>query len=172
MASVSATVTLRGNAQRNARELQTQLQRATAKAVRAASLTVKDETVGTLRQAIGPDERMSNVGRTIAGARLSVRFNLSDLTTANPSALVQARGPWQLVENQTRAHTIRPRRRRARAAGGAAVATPWGPRAYVIHPGTRGKKPWARGVAAAEPKVQKIYRATLHDAVARSGWGR
>lgn len=53
-----------------------------------------------------------------------------------------------MVENRTRAHAIKRRRKRALAGMG------FGPVASVAkHPGTSGKHPWEKGVRRAEPQV-------------------
>lgn len=107
--------------------------------------------------------RLRNVGKR--GARVGVR-----LQKGSKSTVVQATGPLQLIERDTRAHTI-PRTvgtRRLRTAAGrlshqrestgrvlsgrkilvinGSIVT--GP---VNHPGTTGKHPFDKGVAAAEP---------------------
>ena len=74
------------------------------------------------------------------GAKYTVRG------TTNPTAVVKATGPLQLLERDTKPHTIAPRPRRGqtkrralRLANGAFVAG-------VNHPGTKGKEPFGRGV--------------------------
>ena len=62
------------------------------------------------------------------GAKLGVGFDVKGDT--NPTALVKARGPWQIIANPTRPHDISPRvRGRGKARGGKrAIVTPAGPR--------------------------------------------
>lgn len=107
--------------------------------------------------------RLRNVGRS--GSRVGVRYTLFD----GNRAIVQATGPLQIIERDTKAHTI-PRTagtRRLRTAAGrlsrkreSTGSVLSGRKVLVIngtpvmgpvnHPGTRGKHPFERGVAAAE----------------------
>lgn len=96
--------------------------------------------------------RLSGVGRR--GARLNARYNVGNYG-GEAKSRVFAVGPWQLVENDTRAHQV-PKQRGGRARRRYAVIPGVGVRAYAKHPGTRGKRPWARGVEAALPKVRNL----------------
>lgn len=112
--------------------------------VRAGALLVTNAVRAELRTAV-PSGRLSGVG--VRGARVSVGFD-APKSDKNPQALVRMRGPAHLVESPTRPHAIKHRRKRALAGGG------FGPVAGVKqHPGTRGKHPWAKGVAKAQPRV-------------------
>lgn len=132
--------------------------------VRAGALLVTTSVRRELARA-APSGRLSGVGRR--GARLSVGFD-APRSTSNPVALVRARGPWQLIENRTRAHTIVAKRRRRAQTRRAAVLTPAGPRASVNHPGTRGKHPWERGVRVAEPRILPTMQAEVHAAMVKA----
>jgi hypothetical protein len=77
---------------------------------------------------------------------------------------LKATGPWQLIEENTSPHIIRPKRRsksKGRGAKGAIGIPGIGPRAYAHHPGTKGKHPWAKGVEKAEPLVAKEMSKTM-----------
>jgi len=104
--------------------------------------------------------RLSGVGKR--GAKLGVRYNVSNST--EPKSLVFATGPFQLIENNTKAHRIpKERKQRKGARRRLAVIPGVGPRAWAMHPGTKGQHPWAKGVKAAEPEVAALLekRTTL-----------
>lgn len=99
----------------------------------------------------GSPSRLRGVGKK--GAALGVRYTLSG-SEATPSARLRATGPWQLIEEDTSPHEIRPKKRKSKGRG--AIAIPGiGVRAYAHHPGSRGKHPWAKGVEKAEPLVAR-----------------
>lgn len=107
--------------------------------------------------------RRLNVGKK--GARIGVR-------TKKPgpdSVLVAMFGPAQLIERDTEAHRI-PRttgKGRKRRGDKQPLYLPGiGFKAKVNHPGTRGKRPWARGLNRALPQV-KVAAATEYAATLR-----
>ena len=107
----------------------------------------------------GSPKRLRGVGKK-GGVRLTVGYNV---TTAGdkPAALVFARGPWQFVEHDTKAHDIpRPGRARRRATTKAkrrvVVVPGTGPRAVAHHPGTKGTRPFAKGVERARPLAARL----------------
>lgn len=134
------------------------------RAVGAAALVVKNSALTELRSAVGPDLRMSGVGKR--GAKVGARY---DQAAGSASALVRATGPVHLIENDTKPHKISPKRRRG--SRGALSIPGVGVRASVNHPGTRGKKPWAKAVAKARPKVGGIVAAETNKAM-RGAFGR
>lgn len=104
--------------------------------------------------------------------------------TSGESAIVRAFGPVQLVEGDTKPHTIGSRyagvgkTRAARLAdladfgasrGGRRAVLRWGGNfaKYVKTPGTTGKHPWEHGVKEAEPVIKKIM-GDEQDAAMRS----
>lgn len=107
-----------------------------------AALLVKTSVLSQL-----PTTRLRGVGKR--GAKIGVRYDIKG--TQNPTALVRATGPFQLIERDTKAHKIEPKKRRS---GKRAIVTPQGPRAWAFHPGTKGKHPWEKGVQLAIPKVR------------------
>ena len=114
--------------------------------LKAAALVAKDEQLKRMRADSGGDLRLSGVGRN--GAKLNVNFKL-----AGDTATVRAIGPLPLINNDTRAHSIRSRR-----AGGrrAVINIPGvGFRRSANHPGTSGKDTWQVGRKSAEPKVRQ-----------------
>jgi hypothetical protein len=125
-----------------------------------SALTIKRSVQGTLRVA-APKARL-NVGKK--GARIGVRYDLYP-----KSAKVYAFGPFHLIESDTAAHRI-PRGTVGRGGRKRANRKPIyipgvGVRAWAMHPGTRGKHPWARGVAIGVPKVENaagdVWRQTI-----------
>lgn len=136
-------------------KFRTKLVGAQREGVRVGALLATNTIRVELRATV-PSGRLSGVGRR--GARLSVGFDAPSSTT-NPQAVVRARGPWQLIESNTRPHTIKRRRRRALAGRG------FGPVASVDHPGTKGKHPWTKGVRRAEPQLLAAMDAAVFKAM-------
>jgi len=136
------------------------LQDAQRRAVGASALHVKKVVGASIVGAVGADMRMSGVGKK--GAKVGVRYDV--LGFANPTARVYATGPLHIVERGTKAHRI-PKQRGARARKRLLVIPGVGVRLWANHPGTKGKHPWERGVAAATPAVPRIYQAELIKAV-------
>lgn len=133
-----------------------QLDRVQRDAVGKSALLVKTSVQSQLVAAGVTNGRLRGVGTR--GARIGVGYNLRG--TTNPSAVVRMRGPAHLIESDTRAHVIKPKRKKA-------VMTPYGPRARVRHPGTKGKRPWKKGVAAALPKTRAVFLDSITSNLAR-----
>lgn len=114
----------------------------------------------TVRHQPGYTTRLSGVGAK--GAKVSVRY---DVLPRGQAAVVYARGPFHFVERDTKPHEIRPKRRGRR--GKRALVTPYGPRARVQHPGTKGRHPFEHGVDIARPAVANIVHVGVTRAVAR-----
>lgn len=132
-------------------------------AVNRASLEAKTVHLAELHKVV-PSGRLRNVGRS--GTRLGVRYDVKGAT--NPTALLRATGPWHLVENPIQAHTIKVRTRRRGGVRAKALATPYGPRMSVQHPGVnRTSGPWKRGAQKARPLVVKRVQGAFSDAWAR-----
>jgi hypothetical protein len=117
--------------------------------------------IRTQTKQVVPSMRLSGVGRS--GAKIGAGFDL--IGVANPTALVRARGPFHLIERDTKPHTISPRARRR---GGKAVRLADGSvRRSVEHPGTRGKHPFEKAVRASMPLVPLVYGREQTKALAR-----
>jgi hypothetical protein len=121
-----------------------------------AALTIKRSVEARLRIA-APKGRL-NVGKR--GARIGVRYDLKP-----KSAKVFATGPFHLIESDTKAHRI-PRStigrgRRQRQNTKPIFIRGVGVRAWADHPGTKGKHPWARGVAMGVPQVERAAGQAL-----------
>lgn len=152
MNTVSKTVARKVNA------AAASIARGRKEAVAEAALVMKRSVEQQRDRATG-DGRLSGVGRS--GAKLGVRFDLKG--SMNPTALLRALGPWQLIERKTSAHKIRPRKRRGKRAiafGGIA-------RAWAQHPGTRGKEPWAKGIDAGIKPALRVLRSAMVQAVTK-----
>lgn len=170
------------------RELPTQVERATESAVSKAALRMTLAARASIAAASGGDSRLSGVGKS--GAKVGARYKIKR-SQHNPSALVSAEGPLQLIERDTKAHGELPkgvgkaqgRTKAARYAakqnlydalfgsGGFAgttpLSTPYGPRYRVQHPGTRGKHPFERAIDHTSPSTPEVFQREIHEAMAR-----
>ncbi len=112
--------------------------------------------------------RLRGVGKK--GAKLTVKYNEHG-EGEEATALVFVNGPLQLIERDTKRHQI-PRQRSSASFEGvfgkavlpAAVTRRSGKgqsRVFtrVMHPGTKGKHPWAKGVEAAVPLINREFDA-------------
>jgi hypothetical protein len=170
-------------------------QKSQEEAVFRASMVIKSSILRELTKAVGGDHTMSNL-RKASGAppkQMTVGF---DVKKGNaPVSLLVAHGPWGLVENGADRHAIFPRLARITGKGAqrarrqrqldqafGARGIYSGLRPMPIngsfrysarnHPGSKGKKPFRRGLDKAKPKAIKELRAVVHSAVAdvvRSG---
>lgn len=172
---------------------------ATREGVSDAALELTTVARKNIAAATGGDSRLSGVkSRSGLAAKVGARYKLNDNPT-NPSALISAEGPLQLVERDTKPHGeiagdvgrlradsrgVVSRSRVARHAakqelydalfgsegahpfaGTTPLATPYGPRYRVQHPGTRGKHPFARAVESVAPYTGAIFAKSLHGAL-------
>lgn len=129
--------------------------------VEIAALTVK-KSVQAQMQAAGVDNgKLRGVGKK--GAKIGVRYDFGGQKTA----LVRATGPFHLLERTNKAHRI-PKVRGARARKRVVVIPGVGVRAWANHPGSKGKHPWAKGVAAALPVQEKAQGLALAAALRKA----
>lgn len=135
-----------------------QLQKAQRASMGKVGLHVKTVTLASLRVTVGPELRMSGIGKK--GAKVGVSYDVKGYK--NPSVLVRALGPVHLVERSTKPHRIPKQNRRKKKY---AVVPGVGVREHANHPGTHGKRPWGRGVDAALPAVPRIIQAGVHQAL-------
>ena len=132
------------------------VQRGELAGVRRAALHVTRTIREEIRLVAGADMRLSGVG--IRGARVGAGYDVKG--RVNPTAIISARGPLHLGDRDTSAHEIRPRSRYRR--GKKALRLPGGLiRASAQHPGTRGRHPFARGVARTANAVVGIYEEQI-----------
>lgn len=116
--------------------------------------------------ASGGDSRLSGVGKK--GAKVGARYKVKG-TGANVSSLVFATGPLHLIERDTDPHDEFPRRERfGRSTGPKALVTPYGVRASVLHPGTKGQHPFERAVDATAPDALRIFQRGLEQALRKA----
>jgi hypothetical protein len=136
---------------------QAELLRARRTAVTAGAMELKQ---GVQRR-LPASGRLRGVGKK--GARVGVRYDLKGDT----EAVVKAIGPLHLLENATAAHDIQPKKRRGKG-GNAALKLPDGSfRGVIHHPGTKGQKPFAKGIEDARPKALRAMANPITDAVKR-----
>jgi hypothetical protein len=150
------------------RRLSTDIHGADQAIVNRAAFIVKKSVQAQLAVAM-PSGRLRGVGKK--GARVGVRYTLYP-----HSAKVFMFGPAQLIERDTRPHRIprefqgRTRRDGTRRKRTKPIAIPnVGVRQWAMHPGTKGKHPWAKGVVAARVPAQRVaaehYFATVRRAL-------
>lgn len=136
--------------------------------VEQVSLELTKRARRNIASASGGDSRLSGVGAR--GAKVGARYKIRG-TTDNPSALVTADGPLHLIERDTKPHAEMSRRANPasrRRSGPKALVTPYGPRASVQHPGTRGQHPFERAVDATAPDALRIFQRELGRALSRA----
>lgn len=135
-----------------------ELQKAQARGVQRSALHVTRSVRDEIRAVTG-DMRLSGVG--LRGARVGARYDIKG--TVNPTALIRATGPLHLIERDTRPHEIKRRKRRGkkalRLADGRFVS------GAVQHPGTRGKRPFAKGVDATKESAPRVFDAEIQRAM-------
>lgn len=136
------------------------LRRLEHQTVLIAAVSLKKSVEAQLLIAGVDNGKLRGVGKK--GAKVGVRYDL-----AGKTALVRATGPFQLIENATKAHRI-PRTRGTRARKRYVVIPGVGVRAWANHPGTKGKHPWAKGVAAAIPIAEKAGGIALAQTVIKA----
>ncbi len=140
-----------------------QFDAAKKKMVTAAALAITTTVRGEIAAATKGSSRLSGVGRK--GVKVGAGYDVKG--TANPTAIVQARGPLQLIERNTKAHPIRPRRRGGRLALGS-ESRGFGPVASVAdHPGTTGKHPFEKGVVRGVPLGMKAASLVVAETVVK-----
>lgn len=152
--------------------------------VAKASLAVKVATLRGAAAASGGDLILSGAARArtskktragLVGSKGRGRLNTSYNVRQGPegaTSLVRAVGPWQLVENDTQPHDIRPgqtRSGRNRSGGAKALTIDGELYAYANQTGgSKGRHPWAKGVAEAEPIAVAIFGREQRSALARA----
>jgi hypothetical protein len=104
--------------------------------------------------------KLRGVGKK--GAKVGVRYDL-----VGKHALVRATGPFHLIERDTKAHRT-PKVRGGRAKKRLVVIPGVGVRAFANVKGTKGKHPWAKGVAAAGPAAHRAGAAAMAQTIAKA----
>lgn len=156
MADSLATFTLK--TARMTTELTTLEQRT----VQIASLAVKNSVLAQMQAAGVTGGKLRGVGKK--GAKIGVRYD-----QAGKKSLVRAAGPFHLLERPTKPHRTPKERATGSRAKRKVVNIPGiGVRAYANVAGTKGKYPWAKGVAAAIPIQDKAQGIALHQALKKA----
>lgn len=108
-----------------------------------------------------PSKRLRGVGKK--GARIGVRYDVK----SDEAVVVKALGPLHLLERDTRAHTIEPKKRRAKSGRAAVKLSDGSFRSSVQHPGTKGQHPFEKGIDASRDKALRAMANPITDAVKR-----
>lgn len=144
----------------------------TATGIVAKELTDRVEA-GT--RSVAASGVLSGVGKR--GARVGVK---AEILSGGTGAVVRATGPYQLIERDTKAHTIPKQldvlnvsRRKRQLRAGFKVRKPLnipgiGIRRSVHHPGTHGQHPFEKAVNAYAPKASNVYQRQVAAAMQRS----
>lgn len=138
------------------RDLQAAQRRGVAKGALHVTRGMRDE----VRAATG-DMKLSGVGKR--GARVGAKYTVKG--TTNPTAVVKATGPAQLLEHDTKPHTIAPRRRRGQSKARALRLADGRFVASVQHPGTRAKKPYEKGFLKTRGQTGPIFDREVQAAI-------
>lgn len=117
-------------------------------------LTKTKTTIQRNLRASVPDADLSGDGRGPLGVRQTVKA-----TSRGSSQGLQATGPWQLIEYNTRPHRISPRNGRALRMSNGGYAT------GVNHPGTKGKAIWRKSVNGADNQLKKAGSVIVENAI-------
>lgn len=140
-------------------------------AARKASIALKAGVQST------SPSRLRNVGKS--GARLGVSFTVTG--GAVPESKGRATGPWAIIEYDTPVHLIGigksgRKRARVRVVGGEAVGGYLKAPGYahgvtgpIVHPGTKGKLVFHKGIARGTPKAVAAMRKQTVEAV-KGAW--
>jgi hypothetical protein len=149
-----------GDVARMASRLPEELQKAQVKGVGKAALTVTRGIRGEIRSASGGDNRLSGVGKR--GARVGAKYDVKG--TVNPSALIVATGPMQLLEHPTRPHGIQPRTRGKKKAlkfrDGTFARS-------ASHPGTKPSRPFEKGYMKTRAESGPAFDKEIQNAIRR-----
>ncbi|MCA1569785.1 MAG: hypothetical protein LC798_05570 [Chloroflexi bacterium] len=124
-------------------------------AIQKAALGMKRDIEAKLPSS----KRLRGVGRK--GARVGVRFDMR-----GDDAVVKATGPLHLLERDTKAHTIKPKRA-PKGRGGGIVMPDGSVRRSARHPGTKGQHPFERGMEAGRDKAARTIKNATTDALRR-----
>lgn len=138
------------------RELSQSRRTAVTRGAQAIVNPVRDEIRRVTR-----DNRLSGVGKS--GARVGARYDVR----GQDEALVRATGPLHLVERDTKAHEIQPKARRRKSGRTGVRLADGSVRRSVRHPGTKGQRPFEKGIEKGRPKAVRELRGVTTNAVVR-----
>lgn len=128
---------------------------------------VKIQTLRSLRVE-APTLRMRNFPKP-PGRKMGVKYDVRETEDTGVTGVVQATGPWHILEFGVGPHSIHPKRvGRAKfksGAEGGLAAINWPGADHPVmsanHPGITRRAPWTVGVALARPLVPKAYMAAM-----------
>lgn len=143
-----------------------ELQKAQIRGVQKAALVTTRSIRDQIRVDTGGDMTMSHAGRRGGPRKINAYYNVKG--KVNPTAIIRARGPLQLLDRSTRPHTIRPRKGGRGRQAKRALKFDGQFAAAVHHPGTRGKGTWDKGLRKAMPKTRRIFEDEIHKGVLRA----
>ncbi len=125
---------------------------ASEKSVRKGAQIVKNDTIASAAAVTGGSLRLRGVKgkRGGRGARLGVTYKVEG-SGSTTTAIVKAVGPWALIERDVKAHDVGVRGQVLILPDGGFATGPF------IAGGSRGKHPWKKGTAVAQPKVARLY---------------
>ena len=134
-----------------------------------------------LADAIRAETRSAAPGGVLIGvSRKGAKVGVQAQPAPSGDWLVKATGPFQLIERDTKGHTIpktlaaagtdkRKRQQRAGFRGRKVLSIPGvGYRRSVHHPGTKGKHPFEHGFDRYSPGVANVYQRQLAAAMQRT----
>lgn len=143
------------------KDLQAAQRRGVSKGALHVTRAMRDE----VRAATGGDMKLSG-GPGRKPKRVGAKYTVKG--TTNPSAVVKATGPAQLIERDTKAHKIAPRRRRGQAKARALRLADGRFAASVQHPGTRGKRPYEKGYLRSRDATGPIFDREVQAAIGKA----
>lgn len=97
--------------------------------------------------------RLRGVGKK--GAKLGVGYTITE-GLASSESVVRSRGPWQLIERDTKKHDIPGQKTKRGKRRGLPVVN-GNPYSIVHHPGTHGKHIFEKAVFATMPQVNALF---------------
>lgn len=169
-------------------KMSTAIERGRKDTLVSAAKVATAEHLKVIRRDSGGDLKLSNVGRRKGkpgGRGVGARYEISK--TGKHRATVSATGPLPLIANDIDGHVIRSayvrgalRKSKGQSqvfgpaigkASGVSrrtvLATPFGWRQTVRHPGTKGKDTWNKGAKRAAPAISKVMESELANIVTR-----
>lgn len=139
--------------------------------VNKVAFAMKTSVLGLMAEATGGDLRLSGVGRK-GGAKIGASYKAAS-ARINSHALLFATGPAHLVERDTRVHSVGTGGKRRKSdvivmqlPNGDWATGPW------FTGGSKGQKPFERGIEAVEPFVAQIMLAETRKGFTKAFGGR
>lgn len=142
-------------------------------AINDGCMVVKHETLRSLKIE-APTQILRNFPHPGSGRRMNTKYDIRESEEYALTGVVQASGPWHILEYGVPPHQIRTSavtgRQFKKGAQGEVAALNWPgadhPAAYANHPGMSKRLPWLTGVQISRPLVPKAYNAAMVGAIA------